>query len=141
ANRPLTDGRFASPGARVDRSAPNALQRGDRRHLMGAEARIIGGVVAGYLLGRGKKMRLALSMAGLLAGKQLTTDPKVIAKQLAELAETNPRLAELKGEVTGELMQAAQAAATAVLTQRMNTLSDTLRDRSDSLRGLAEEAE
>lgn len=108
---------------------------------MGAEARIIGGVVAGYLLGRGKKMKLALSLAGMLAGKQISTDPKVIAKQVAELADTNPRLADLKGEVTGELLQAAQAAATAILTQRMNTLSDTLRDRSDSLRGLAEEAE
>ena len=108
---------------------------------MGAEARIIAGVTAGYLLGRGKKMKLALSLAGMLAGKQISTDPKVIAKQVAELADTNPRLADLKGEVTGELLQAAQAAATAILTQRMNTLSDTLRDRSDSLRGLAEEAE
>ncbi|MGO1167527.1 MAG: hypothetical protein ACTMHL_13045, partial [Janibacter sp.] len=108
---------------------------------MGAEARIIAGVTAGYLLGRGKKMRLALSLAGMLAGKQISTDPKVLAKQLAEMVESNPRLAELKGEVTGELMQAAQAAATAILTNRMNTLSDSLKDRSDSLRGLASQIE
>lgn len=108
---------------------------------MGAETRIIAGVTAGYLLGRTKKMRLALSLAGLLAGKQITTDPKELAKQLAEMADKNPRVAELKGEVTGEMLQAAQAAATAILTQRMNTLSDSLRDRSETLRGLAEEAE
>ncbi len=108
---------------------------------MGAETRILAGAAAGYVLGRTKRLRLAITVASMLAGKQISTDPKKVAQQVGRLIDDNPQLAQLKGEITGELLTAAQSAATAVLTNRMNTLSDTLHERSDALRGLAAEAE
>ncbi|HET8719154.1 MAG TPA: hypothetical protein VFM50_15550, partial [Nocardioidaceae bacterium] len=62
---------------------------------MSAAAKIAAAVASGYVLGRTKKLRLAVTVAGMLAGKKIATDPRGLAKQAMELIESNPELSKL----------------------------------------------
>lgn len=61
-------------------------------------------------MGRTKKLRLAVSLAGMLAGKKLASNRELLA-QGAELIENTPQLKELQGQLTGRLVDVAKEAA------------------------------
>jgi len=100
---------------------------------MSAAGKIALGVASGYLLGRRKKMKLAITVGSMLAGKKIATDPRGLLKQLNELVEQNEELSKLADQVRGELFSAARSAAIATANSRMDGLSDAIRDRSDRL--------
>lgn len=86
-------------------------------------AKIVAGVAGGYLLGRTKKLRLAITIAGLLAGKKLAADPKSIVDKMVD---QNPELQHLKGQLTEGLTSAAKELAVATAASRMEAVTDTL---------------
>jgi hypothetical protein len=104
-----------------------------REIVMSAGARIAAAVAAGYLLGRTKKLRLAITVGGMLAGKKIATDPRGLLKQGAELVEGNPELAKLQAQIQGKVMEAARTAAIAAAVNRMDVLSGAIRERTDRL--------
>src|SRR4029079_12433869 len=100
---------------------------------MNTTAKVAAAVASGYLLGRTKKLRLAITVGGLLAGKRIATDPRGIVHQLNGMIEQNPELSRLSGQVRGKLVQAGRDAAIAAASQRLNRVSDSIRGRTDKL--------
>ena len=108
---------------------------------MSDNSKIALGVAGGYLLGRTKKMKLALSLGGLLIGQKIPTNPRELLKQGQKLVQGNENLSEIDEMFRGKLLEAARAAALATLSSRMNSVSDSIRERTDGLRELANELE
>ena len=69
---------------------------------MSAASKIMLGVGAGYLLGRTKRLKLAITVGSMLAGQRVATNPQAVLRQLNELIEKNPELAKLQDRVKGE---------------------------------------
>src|SRR6476659_8044687 len=93
---------------------------------MSATTKIAVGVAAGYLLGRTKKLRLAITVGSMLAGQRIATNPVGMLKQASELIEKNPELARLQQRITGELFEAARTAALNSATDRVDALNDRI---------------
>ena len=98
---------------------------------MNTTGKVAAAVASGYLLGRTKKLRLAITVGGLLAGKRLNTSPRALVAQASEIIEKNPELARLSDQVRGKLMSAGREAAIAAASNRMNRVSDSIRTRTD----------
>ncbi len=87
-------------------------------------------VGAGYLLGRTKKAKLALGVGGMVLGKRLNLNPQQLTGLLTEQLRNNPQLAEVRDQLRNDLQGVGKAAATAVVTRRLDSLSDRLHDRT-----------
>jgi hypothetical protein len=72
--------------------------------------RVALGVAGGYLLGRTKKMKLAMMLGGIAAGG----GPGQLLAQGAKLLGQSPELGQFNDEIRGRLLDAAKAAAVAV---------------------------
>jgi cobalamin biosynthesis protein CobT len=98
---------------------------------MSATSRVAGAVAAGYVLGRFKKLRLAVLVASAMAS------PKFRSAAVGLIQDRIPGGAIVGGltrEAGGRLLDAGKAAATTVVASRIDTLSQSLADRSESLR-------
>ncbi|TDD99043.1 hypothetical protein [Jiangella asiatica] len=102
---------------------------------MSAGARVAAAAASGYILGRTKKLKLAIMVGSTLAGRRLATDPRGLLRQADEFVESRPELAKLSEQVRTTLFAAARAAAVGTASQRIDRLSDAIRDRSDRLTG------
>ncbi|KNE79695.1 hypothetical protein ADZ36_26155 [Streptomyces fradiae] len=91
-------------------------------------------VGAGYLLGRTKKAKLALGVGGMVLGKRLNLNPQQLTGLLTEQLKNNPQLAEVRDQLRNDLQGVGRAAATAVVTRRLDALSDRLHDRTLGVR-------
>ena len=98
----------------------------------------------GYLLGRKHKFRTAAvaavaagfgstSVGGLLLrrGAKMLTSP-------AALGKVSPQLGELADTVRGDLLDAGKAAVSAAVTNRIDSLTDSLHDQAERIRNPAE---
>jgi hypothetical protein len=98
-------------------------------------------VGAGYLLGRRRKMKLAMIMAagaatgglGGLGSGLLKRGVKMLGSTEA-LSKVAPQLGDLTEVVRGDLIEAGKAAATAAFTNRVESLTDSLHERAETLR-------
>jgi hypothetical protein len=98
---------------------------------MSATSRVAGAVAAGYVLGRFKKLRLAVLVASAMAS------PKFRSAAAGLIQDRIPGGAIVGGltkEAGGRLLDAGKAAATTVVASRIDTLSQSFADRSESLR-------
>ncbi len=98
---------------------------------MSATSRVAGAVAAGYVLGRFKKLRLAVLVASAMAS------PKFRSAAAGLIQDRIPGGAIVGGltrEAGDRLLDAGKAAATTVVASRIDTLSQSLADRSESLR-------
>ncbi len=86
-------------------------------------------LVGGYLLGRFHKMRWALGLAGVAAGRRLRGSG---GGALGDLLKA-PALDQLQ-HLRGELLAAGRTAAVAMASNRIDALSDRLQERAASLR-------
>ncbi|WP_053205545.1 hypothetical protein [Jiangella muralis] len=102
---------------------------------METATRVAAAAASGYILGRTKRLKLAIAVGSMLAGKRLATDPRGMMRQAGELVESRPELAKLSDQVRTTLFMAARGAAVGVVGQRIDRLSDSIRDRSDRLTG------
>ncbi|MFF1901556.1 histone protein [Streptomyces sp. NPDC058206] len=90
-------------------------------------------IAGGYLLGRTKKGKLALSVATYLAGRRFGLEPRQLATEGMRRLGEIPQVAELQDQLKGEFLEAGRKAVTAAATRGMGTLAETLSDRTASL--------
>lgn len=97
---------------------------------MSATSRVAVAVAAGYLLGRTKKLRLAVTVGSMLAGSRLAGDIKPAA--LLQSLSGNPEVQRLQEQLRGQVLRAAKGAAMNVTTSRLEALNDSLKNRGSS---------
>ncbi|GHD23190.1 DNA primase [Streptomyces galbus] len=91
-------------------------------------------VGAGYLLGRTKKLKLAIAVGGLVAGKKLKLSPKAIGDLLSQQLKDNPQFKELGDSLRQDLRGAGKAASGAMLERQLGSLADRLHGRTAEMR-------
>ncbi|WP_181138932.1 ABC transporter substrate-binding protein [Streptomyces sp. Ru72] len=91
-------------------------------------AKIGAAVLGGYLLGRTKKGKLALSLGAAMAGSRMRPG------QVGKLLQDSPVLGNVSKQVRGELASAGKAAATTVLSAKAESLADALHERTAGLK-------
>lgn len=90
-------------------------------------AKIGAAVLGGYVLGRTKKAKLALSLGALLAGSRIK--PGQVAKVLQE----SPFVSSVTKQVRSELTGVGKEAASTVLSAKADRLADALHERTAGL--------
>ena len=98
---------------------------------MSATTKIAVGVASGYLLGRTKKLKLAITVGSLLAGRRIATNPQALLAQSSQLIDKSPELKKLQSQITGKLFDAAKGAALNTATSRLELMSSQLRAGRD----------
>ena len=99
---------------------------------MSAATKIGLGVASGYLLGRTKKLKLAITIGSMLAGQRIATSPQGLLKQGSELIDKNPELQKLQKQITGRLFDAMKDAAIATATSRLESVNSRLLESGSS---------
>ena len=98
---------------------------------MSTTSRVAGAVAAGYALGRFKKLRLAVLVATAMSS------PKFRTAAVGMIQDRLPGGAVVGGltkEVGGKLSMLGKTAATSIVASRIDTLSQSLADRSQNMR-------
>jgi hypothetical protein len=105
----------------------------------GAQTALAIGV--GYMLGRRRKMRLATMIAvGAATGGAARLGPAALRQGAKAIGKTDiggalgPQVTEIVNPVRGELLDAAKGAAAAAVTSRIDSLSDNLHERAETLK-------
>ncbi|MDF8264751.1 hypothetical protein [Luteipulveratus flavus] len=93
---------------------------------MNSSAQVLTAVVGGYALGRTRKARLALTLAGALAGKRMNS-----TNGLRAVLDQSPEVARLTERLRGELTEALKAAAVNAATHRLDTLASGIQAGAD----------
>jgi hypothetical protein len=88
-------------------------------------------VGAGYLLGRTKKLKMALAVGSLVAGKKLNLSPKMLAEVVNQQLKSNPQFKEIGDQLRQDLRGVGKAATGAMVERQMSSLADRLRSRTD----------
>src|SRR5438270_3014711 len=100
---------------------------------MNNAAKLGAGVAGGYLLGRTKKLKLAIGLGAWLMGKRLQMSPGQLAMQGLGQLRQSPEFAEITDRLRNEVGGAGRKALSAAATSRMETLADRLRDRNEGI--------
>jgi hypothetical protein len=79
-------------------------------------------------------MKLAVFLAILAAGGKLPKDPNELLRRVPLLGEGGP-LDELTGDIRGRLIDAGKTAAMTAASNRIDSLSDKLEQRTAMMRG------
>jgi hypothetical protein len=97
-------------------------------------------LAVGYVLGRRKKFRTATMMAAATAvggttvgGIVLKQGMKVLGSSDA-LGKVAPQLTDIADTLKGDLLAAGKAAATAAVTNRLDSVTDSLHERAERVR-------
>ncbi|MFD5492177.1 DNA primase [Streptomyces sp. NPDC127091] len=89
---------------------------------------------AGYLLGRTKKLKTAVAVGGLVAGKKLNLGPRMITDLVSSQLQNNPQFKELGDQLRGDLRGAGKAASGALVERQLDSLADRLHGRTAEMR-------
>lgn len=92
-------------------------------------ARMAVGVGIGYLLGRTRKMRLALMLAAAGATGTVGSPGELLRHGLKQLSAT-PELGKLTDVARGQLLDAAKTAAATAASNRIDSLNDRLQGKA-----------
>ncbi|MGW4330640.1 hypothetical protein ACWEKR_32710 [Nocardia sp. NPDC004573] len=88
--------------------------------------RIALGVGIGYFLGRTRKMRFAMSLAGAAMARRSAAGPGGLLERGTELLRSTPELTRITDTVRDELVGAVRSAAVTAASNRIDALSDRL---------------
>jgi hypothetical protein len=94
----------------------------------------------GYVLGRRKKFRTAAMVAAGMTVGGTTVGALVLKRGMKMLGNVDavqkvaPQLGDLAETVRGNLVSAGKAAATVAVSNRVDALADSLRDRAERAR-------
>lgn len=98
-------------------------------------------MAGGYMLGRTKKAKLALTLAMLVAGRRLKLAPADLAvagvRQVADTVD----LGALREQVGEQLVGTIKTAASAAVERQVASLVGALRERTEALSGLGHAAD
>ncbi|MGW6295833.1 DNA primase, partial [Streptomyces sp. NPDC055058] len=89
---------------------------------------------AGYLLGRTKKLKMALAVGGLVAGKKLNLSPKMVGELVSQQLRNNPQFKEIGDQLRGDLRGVGKAASGAMIERQLDSLADRLHGRTAQMR-------
>ncbi|MFI6034352.1 DNA primase [Streptomyces sp. NPDC051315] len=89
---------------------------------------------AGYVLGRTKKMKLAVAVGSMVAGKRLNLTPKGVADLVSQQLRDNPQFKEIGDQLRQDLRGVGKAASGAMVERQMSTLADRLHGRTSQVR-------
>lgn len=103
-------------------------------------ARVALGVGIGYFLGRTKKMRVAMMLAGAGMTGKLPSNPQELLQRSASMLGSSPEINKITESVRGELVHAARAAAVTAASNRIDALNERLQSRASG-GGRSEEPE
>src|SRR3954452_19386051 len=101
--------------------------------IMNNAAKLGAGVAGGYLLGRTKKLKLAIGLGAWLMGKRLQMSPGQLAMQGLGQLRQSPEFGEITDRLRNEVGGAGRKALSAAATSRMESLADRLRDRNEGV--------
>ncbi|MFD7025564.1 hypothetical protein [Promicromonospora sukumoe] len=87
-------------------------------------------LLGGYLLGRTKKLKMALAVAGALGVRELKEHPDLLKAGGAVLS--TPAVKKLTDELSGRLVEAGKTAVVAAATKRVDSLVSNLEERTGS---------
>jgi hypothetical protein len=93
---------------------------------MASGAKVALAVGAGYLLGRTRKMKLALMLAGAGVTGKFPARPGDLAAHGLKSLGASADLSQLSQQLRGEVLNAAKAAAIAAATKQVDALNDRL---------------
>ncbi|MET9765244.1 DNA primase [Streptomyces sp. NPDC006372] len=91
-------------------------------------------VGAGYLLGRTKKLKMAVAVGGLVAGKKLNLSPRMVAELVQQQLKNNPQFKEIGDQLRGDLRGVGKAASGAMVERQLGSLADRLHGRTAQMR-------
>lgn len=103
-------------------------------------ARVALGVGIGYFLGRTKKMRVTMMLAGAGMTGKLPSNPQELLQRSASMLGSSPEINKITESVRGELVHAARAAAVTAASNRIDALNERLQSRASG-GGRSEEPE
>lgn len=89
---------------------------------------------AGYFLGRTKKLKTAVAVGSLVAGKKLNLGPRMITDLVSKQLQNNPQFKELGDQLRGDLRGAGKAASGALVERQLNSLAGKLHGRTAEMR-------
>jgi hypothetical protein len=89
---------------------------------------------AGYLLGRTKKLKMAVAVGGLVAGKKLNLSPRMVADLLQQQLRNNPQFKEIGDQLREDLRGVGKAASGAMVERQIDALADRLHGRTAQVR-------
>jgi hypothetical protein len=99
--------------------------------------KVAAAVVGGYVLGRRKKAKLAITMGAWLVGRKLNLDPKKLLSDITHELASSPELAGVRDQVRDEVVGAGKTLASDILTHQAGRLAGSLQGHTESLRDKA----
>ncbi|WP_086560746.1 DNA primase [Streptomyces africanus] len=91
-------------------------------------------VGAGYLLGRTKKLKMAMAVGGLVAGKKLNLSPRMVADLVQQQLRDNPQFKEIGDQLRQDLRGVGKAASGAMVERQLDAVADRLHGRTAQVR-------
>ncbi|WBB62910.1 DNA primase [Streptomyces sp. WMMC500] len=85
------------------------------------------------MLGRTRKAKLALTLAGAAAGRKLPLSPQAVGSLLTERLNASPQLKQVGDQLRRDLGGVGKAATGALVERRVSGLADRLEDRTRGL--------
>ncbi|MFC9283233.1 DNA primase [Streptomyces collinus] len=89
---------------------------------------------AGYMLGRTKKLKMALAVGSVVAGKKLNLTPRAIGELLQQQLRDNPQFKEIGDQLRQDMRGVGKAATGAMAERQINALADRLHGRTADVR-------
>ena len=103
--------------------------------MMNNKTQMAAAIGAGYLLGRTRRMKLALMLAGAGTAGRFPGGPRELLTLGTKMLANSPEVAKLGDTVRGELVSAAKAAAVTAASQRIDSLSNRLQSGGQEITG------
>ncbi|MEU5314881.1 DNA primase [Streptomyces sp. NPDC021562] len=89
---------------------------------------------AGYLLGRTKKLKMAVAVGSIVAGKRLNLGPKALLDLANQQLRDNPQFKEIGDQLRQDLRGVGKAASGAMVERQLGALADRLHGRTAEVR-------
>lgn len=110
-----------------------------RGSTMKAKGQVALAVGAGYMLGRTRRMKMALMLAAAGATGRFPGGPRDLLERGTKMLAKSPEAAKIGDVVKEELVSAAKAAAVTAASQRIDSLSNRLLAGGHSVSGTADD--
>ncbi|MGW0815702.1 DNA primase [Streptomyces viridiviolaceus] len=91
-------------------------------------------VGAGYLLGRTRKLKLAVAVGSMVAGKKMNLTPRGVADLVSRQLQDNPQFKEIGDQLRQDLRGVGKAASGAMVERQIDALADRLHGRTTQVR-------
>ncbi|MFI7016494.1 DNA primase [Streptomyces sp. NPDC050164] len=91
-------------------------------------------VGAGYLLGRTKKLKMAVAVGSLVAGKKMNLSPRMVADLVQRQLRNNPQVKEIGDQLRQDLRGVGKAASGAMVERQLDAVADRLHGRTAQVR-------